>query len=99
MVRVAFAPAAIAALAAALLFGASTLLAKQLLRDASPMLLAGLLYPGSGIGLGAGRLIRDRGWRIPALAPAEWLWLHLAIGFGGVGTVASRTPMSMRTRC
>jgi drug/metabolite transporter (DMT)-like permease len=74
----------VAALAAALLFGASTPLAKQLLRDTSPLLLAGLLYLGSGIGLTVARLLRDRGWRVPALAPAEWLWLALAIGFGGV---------------
>ena len=73
-----------AALAAAMLFGASTPLAKQLLRDTSPMLLAGLLYLGSGVGLSAVRLLRDRGWRTPALARAEWPWLLLAIGFGGV---------------
>ena len=48
------------------------------------MLLAGLLYLGSGVGLSAVRLLRDRGWRTPALAGAEWLWLLLAIGFGGV---------------
>ncbi|MDE2261362.1 MAG: EamA family transporter [Gammaproteobacteria bacterium] len=82
--RAANSSAITAALAAALLFGASTPLAKQLLRDTSPMLLAGLLYLGSGIGLTAGRLLRDRGWRAPALVPAEWLWLLLAIGFGGV---------------
>ena len=46
-----FSPAVVAALAAALLFGASTPFAKQLLRDVSPVLLAGLLYLGSGIGL------------------------------------------------
>lgn len=84
MARVALSSAIIAALAAALLFGASTPLAKQLLRDTSPMLLAGLLYLGSGMGLSAGRLVRDRGWRAPALRPAEWLWLLLAIAFGGV---------------
>lgn len=84
MARVGLSPAITAALAAALLFGASTPLAKQLLRDTSPMLLAGLLYLGSGIGLSAARLLRDRGWRSPALAPAEWGWLLLAIGFGGV---------------
>jgi drug/metabolite transporter (DMT)-like permease len=82
--RVGLSPPITAALAAALLFGASTPLAKQLLRDTSPMLLAGLLYLGSGIGLSAVRLIRDRGWRSPALTPAEWGWLLLAIGFGGV---------------
>ncbi len=83
MARVTVAPAISAALAAALLFGASTPLAKQLLSDTSPLLLAGLLYLGSGVGLSAARLFRDRGWRTPALGRAESLWLLLAIGFGG----------------
>jgi len=48
------------------------------------MLLAGLLYLGSGISLSVGRLVRDRGWRAPGLRGAEWAWLLLAIGFGGV---------------
>jgi len=41
-----------AALLAALLFGAGTPLAKLLLGSVSPWLLAGLLYLGSGLGLG-----------------------------------------------
>ena len=41
----------LAALGAALLFGAGTPFAKQLLDGASPWLLAGLLYLGSGAGL------------------------------------------------
>ena len=77
-------PSAYAALAAALLFGASTPFAKQLLRDVSPVLLAGLLYLGSGVGLGIIRLIRDHGWHLPAMSRGEWRWLLLAIGFGGV---------------
>ena len=84
MARNKFSPAIAAALVAALLFGASTPLAKQLLRDVSPVLLAGLLYLGSGIGLGLVRLARDRGWRAPAMPAREWFWLLLAIGFGGV---------------
>ena len=44
-------PGIAAALIAALLFGASTPLAKLLLHDVSPLLLAGLLYAGSGLGL------------------------------------------------
>ena len=63
MKRTEFATAAGAALLAALLFGASTPLAKVLLRDVSPVLLAGLLYLGSGIGLGLARTVRDRGIR------------------------------------
>jgi drug/metabolite transporter (DMT)-like permease len=48
-----------AALAAALLFGAGTPLAKLLLGgDVSPWLLAGLLCCGSGVGLGILRLVR-----------------------------------------
>lgn len=46
-----------AALASAVLFGAGTPLAKLLLHDVSPWLLAGLLYLGSGLGLGAYRLV------------------------------------------
>ncbi len=73
-----------AVLGAALLFGASTPFAKLLLSDTLPVLLAGLLYLDSGVGLGLIRLIRDRGWRIPSMSGGEWLWLLLAIGFGGV---------------
>lgn len=84
MPRIAFSRAIVAALVAALLFGASTPLAKQLLREVPPVLLAGLLYLGSGIGLILIRLLRDRGWRMPAMVRSEWSWLLLAIGFGGV---------------
>ncbi|MBW4048994.1 MAG: EamA family transporter [Proteobacteria bacterium] len=76
------------ALGAALLFGASTPLAKVLVGDMPPLLLAGLLYLGSGLGLGlllAARRIRDakvtRELRIPA---REMPWLLGAIFFGGV---------------
>ena len=84
MRRLTLSSAVIAALVAALLFGASMPLAKQLLRDVPPMLLAGLLYLGSGVGLMLIRLVRDRGWRLPAMAGREWGWLLLAIAFGGV---------------
>lgn len=98
MRRITFSSAIAAALGAALLFGASTPLAKSLLRDVSPVLLAGLLYLGSGIGLGLIRIARDRGWRTPSMAKEEWFWLLLAISFGGVlGPLAlmlglTRTP-------
>lgn len=71
-----------AALAAALLFGASTPLAKLLLAHASPWLLAALLYLGSGIGL---FLVR-RARRMPAvsLARGELGWLAGAILAGGI---------------
>lgn len=76
------------ALIAALLFGASTPLAKLLVGDMPPLLLAGLLYLGSGIGLGLFLLIRrahdpavgDQ-MRIPH---SEVTWLLAAIVFGGV---------------
>ena len=57
------------ALAAALLFGASTPLAKLLTGDISPLLLAGLLYLGSGLGLGTlllARQMRGQGRNQPA---------------------------------
>jgi drug/metabolite transporter (DMT)-like permease len=77
-------PAVVAALAAALLFGASTPFAKVLLGAVSPLLLAGLLYAGSGIGLWAVRLARDAGLKPARLSRAEWPWLGGAIIAGGV---------------
>lgn len=77
------------ALAAAVLFGASTPVAKLLLGEVSPLLLGGLLYLGSGLGLALIRLVRDRGWQASGLLPHEWPWLLGAIVFGGVlGPVA-----------
>ncbi|MBL8388151.1 MAG: EamA family transporter [Hydrogenophaga sp.] len=77
------------ALGAAALFGLSTPLAKLLLGSVSPVLLGGLLYLGSGLGLIAARLWRDKGWQASGLKPGEWPWLAGAIGFGGVlGPVA-----------
>ena len=70
------------ALAAALLFGAGTPIAKLLLVDVSPWLLAGLLYTGSGIGLGLYRLIR-RAPRV-RLQRRELLPLGGAVLFGGM---------------
>ncbi len=76
--------AILAALGAALLFGASTPFAKLLSSEISPTLLAGLLYLGSGVGLWGIRLLRDRGVASPGFRPSEWGWLIGAIGFGGV---------------
>lgn len=77
------------ALLAAALFGASTPFAKLLVGELPPILLAGLLYLGSGIGLTLVRLIRDGGWKPAGLARSEWPWLLGAILFGGVlGPVA-----------
>lgn len=71
-----------AALASALLFGAGTPLAKLLLGSTSPWLLAGLLYVGSGVGLGLFRIIR-RSPRV-RLPRSEILPLAGAILFGGI---------------
>lgn len=79
-----FSPSVLAALGAAVLFGASTPLAKQLLGGLSPFLLAGLLYLGSGLGLSLVRLLRDRGWQASGLPVAEWPWLLGAIAAGGI---------------
>jgi len=73
-----------AALASALLFGATTPLAKQLLQGSSPLLIAGLLYLGSGIGLALLRLIQDNGWRATGLRPSDRWWLAGATLAGGV---------------
>jgi drug/metabolite transporter (DMT)-like permease len=76
------------ALLAAALFGASTPLAKLLLQDASPMLLAGLLYLGSGIGLLVIRLggkffVHNRVSEA-RLRPPDYAWLAGAVIAGGV---------------
>jgi drug/metabolite transporter (DMT)-like permease len=76
----------LAALGAAMLFGLSTPIAKTLVGEMSPLLLAGLLYSGSGVGLsvlvmgraiGRGResIVRPRG--------ADLIWLIAAIALGG----------------
>jgi drug/metabolite transporter (DMT)-like permease len=74
------------ALLAALLFGASTPLAKGLLANVPPQILAGLLYFGSGLGLGTVWLWRRRTGNAgeAALAPRDVPWLVGAIGFGGL---------------
>ena len=84
MFRFHFSSTIFIALGAAFLFGASTPLAKQFVGNLSPVLLAGLLYLGSGIGLILVRFIRDRGWANPGLLRQEWPWLLASIGFGGV---------------
>lgn len=78
------------ALAAALLFGASTPLAKWLGGEMPPLLLAGLLYVGSGVGLGALWLVRRALYRhpgetrIPGIPRADLPWLLGAIVAGGM---------------
>ena len=72
----------LAALGAALLFGVGTPAAKLLLESASPWMLAGLLYLGSGVGLWLFRLVRHQP-RV-RLSGAETGWLAAAIASGGV---------------
>ena len=82
---------AIPALGAALLFGASTPLAKLLVGDVPALLLAGLLYLGSGLGLSlllGLRWARERASgqaATPLAVPRnELAWLLGAIVFGGM---------------
>jgi drug/metabolite transporter (DMT)-like permease len=75
------------ALLAGILFGASTPLAKRLIQDLDPWMLAGLLYLGSGLGLGAYRALRHamRDGRAEAsLRGADRWWLAAAIVAGGL---------------
>ena len=75
-------PGVLAALAAALLFGAGAPAAKLLLGSTSPWLLAGLLYLGSGIGIALARQFRRT--EPLGLARGEYKWLAIAVATGGV---------------
>jgi drug/metabolite transporter (DMT)-like permease len=91
-------PRASFALLAAVLFGASTPFAKGLLGTVDPVVLAGLLYLGAGLGLVVWRWLRIRrdGDRQEAtLALADLPWLAGAIVAGGVvGPRLADTPAS-----
>ena len=65
------------ALLSAALFGVSAPLAKLLLGEVSPWLLAGLLYLGSGIGLGLVRLVRRS--NEPGLSRRDLPWFGAAV--------------------
>ena len=91
------------ALAAAVLFGASTPGAKLLLVGVSLVLMAGLLYLGSGVGLGLWSLLRmtASGHRRDArLARRDLPWLMAVVLVGGIVGPAllmwglARTPAS-----
>jgi len=83
-----------AALAAAVLFGAGTPLAKLLLEHAGPWLLAALLYLGSGLGLWLLRQVRQS--PTTQLARGDWLWLAGAVATGGVaGPVLLMTGLTV----
>jgi drug/metabolite transporter (DMT)-like permease len=89
------------AIGSAVLFGASTPFAKRLLPSVDPVLMAGLLYVGSGLGLAAYRVARGHQAGTEArLARRDLSWLVAAIVCGGVlgpGLLMvglSRTPAS-----
>jgi drug/metabolite transporter (DMT)-like permease len=91
------------ALAAAALFGASTPFAKTLVGHIAPVMLAGLLYLGSGIGLLVWFLIRSAANRSDDGANARLTakdapWLAGAILFGGIaGPVLLMTGLTLTT--
>src|SRR5438105_3571196 len=81
-------PGAPLAILSAALFGASTPFAKLLLgAGMSPWLLAGLLYLGSGVGLGVVELVRRRSAAAPTEAPlrrSDLPCLALVVLSGGI---------------
>ncbi len=81
-------PGAPLAILSAALFGASTPFAKALLGGGvDPWLLAGLLYLGSGVGLGIVAVARRVAGRVPAETPLrrdDLPWLGLVVISGGV---------------
>ena len=76
------------ALVSAALFGASTPFAKRLVGDVPPLMLAGLLYLGSGCGLsvmlGLRKLFTSGSLDVAWPARPDWGWLGGAILFGGI---------------
>jgi drug/metabolite transporter (DMT)-like permease len=76
----------IPALIAPLLFGLGAVASKALLADVSPVLLAGLLYLGSGIGLGAAWVLQPGTSRMngKSLERKDLPWLAGAVLCGGV---------------
>ncbi|HBK06907.1 MAG TPA: EamA family transporter [Acetobacteraceae bacterium] len=80
-------PGILLALLSAVLFGASTPLAKMMLGNVDPWMMAGLLYLGAGIGLASIHLSRSA-LRLPAVeAPlrrSDLPWLAIVIAAGGI---------------
>jgi len=77
----------VAALIAAVLFGISTPIAKLFVGSIPPLLLSGLLYVGSGLGLGVVLIIRTcirANARYSLPRGGELWWLFGAVAAGGV---------------
>lgn len=73
-----------AAILAAVLFGATTPFAKILVGDVQPLMLAGVLYLSSGLGLTLARLFTPRrNDTSPIISKQDFPWLLGAIVFGG----------------
>ncbi len=75
------------ALASAAMFGLSTPLAKLLVSDVNPWLLAGLLYLGSGFGLTILYFLRkasNSSVKEPSLSRGDIPWLAGTVFFGGM---------------
>jgi drug/metabolite transporter (DMT)-like permease len=79
-------PGIACALLGAALFGASTPIAKILVGEIGPLTLAGLLYAGSGLGLGSWLLLRRwlRPRARPGLSKGDYKWFAGAVVSGGV---------------
>ncbi|MGD9885043.1 MAG: EamA family transporter, partial [Reyranella sp.] len=78
-------PAVVIALGSAVLFGLSTPVAKLLLGETDPWMLAGLLYGGAGVGLLAVHLARRAlGGAEAHLARGDLPWLAGAVVSGGI---------------
>ena len=90
------------ALGAAALFGISAPAGKALLAVTDPWLLAGLLYLGSGVSLGAFRLVQRArlggGAGEAALGRSDWPWLSAAILTGGIVAPVLLRPACRRRR-
>ncbi|AZO54761.1 MULTISPECIES: DMT family transporter [unclassified Mesorhizobium] len=75
------------ALGSAALFGAVSPLSKVILEAVNPIMLAGLLYLGAGLGLGIlwlSRRASGRAQNEAGLQPSDVPWLCAAIAMGGV---------------
>lgn len=72
-----------AAILAAVLFGASTPFAKILVGDVQPLMLAGVLYLSSGLGLTLIKLFTKKESNESSISKQDFPWLLGAIFFGG----------------